>query len=181
MVLARRLIFGHIRARQRVPRVPHTRVHSTSTPTSGYEHRKSRARPQSMHHFLLSTPAVNATVSMCSRSITRHERGRPACSSAARRRLLSRAARPASGASRRARCGKQCSCTRQRQRQHVLGDVDGRSRRTALLGARSEAPFSNAFEFVDLTKCGVMLPSRPTRWRRRGAVRDTAEKKVVAV
>ena len=41
-MLARRLTSGHRRARQRVPRALHTRIHSTSTPTSGYEHRKSR-------------------------------------------------------------------------------------------------------------------------------------------
>ena len=35
---------------------------------------------------------------------------------------------------------------------HVLGDVDGRSRRTALLRARSEVPFFTASEFFVRTK-----------------------------
>ena len=66
--------------------------------------------------FMISTRST-CMMSMCCRSILRQERGRSACSSAAQRQLLSRARRPDSGSTRRARCGHWCS--RSRQRQHV--------------------------------------------------------------
>ena len=154
---------GHRRARQRAPRALHTRIHSTSTPTSGYEHRKSRTLTFHVPSFALhmrSTPHDEHVVSehhaawaratrvlICRRNVP------PIAGSTASERHLSlsllwQAVQPLVPAPR---------ATPHAQHVHVHVWRCGRTDPTdGALRARRKTPFANAFESRGDSKCSTM-------------------------